>query len=215
MQPSPPPTPTVDQPNPSGGAGQSEVIRAEEHTGNKGLFLIAIFEVVKAGLFLMAAAGVFHLINRDTQVELTKLLHAFRISGDSHFVKSMLPKAADFIDPHKRVFGGLLLLYAALHATEGLGLLLRARWAEYFTIAMTAIPIPYELYLLIHHTTHARVPQLVPPDQKWIALFSQHIFVWKILVLIGNVGIVCYLVYHLRHNHPAKTLEAKSTPAEE
>ena len=188
---------------PPEGSGQP-VVRPEEHTGNKGLFLIAIFEVVKAVLFVAAAAGVFHLVNRDTQVELRRLLHVFRISGDGDFVKKMLPKAADFIDPHKRVFSGLLLLYAVLHATEGLGLLLRKRWAEYITVIMTGIFIPYELYLLIHHTTHARVVHLVPPDQKWMALFSQHIFVWKILVLIGNVGIVCYLIYHLRHNHPAR-----------
>ena len=180
----------------------------EEHTGNKGLFLIAVFELVKTVLFVVAAAGVFHLVNRDTQVELTKLLHAFRISGDSHFVKDMLLRANVITDPGKRILSGLLLLYAALHATEGVGLLLRKRWAEYITVVMTGIFIPYELYILIHHTTHARVPQLVPPDQKWMALFSQHIFVWKILVLIGNVGIVGYLVYHLRHNHPAKTASA-------
>ena len=177
---------------------------AVEHTGNQGIFLIAVFELVKAVLFVAAAAGVFHLVKRDTQVELTKLLHAFRISGDSHFVKDLLLKANVITDPTKRILSGLLLLYAALHATEGTGLMLRKRWAEYITVIMTGIFIPYELYLLIHHTTHARVLQVVPADQKWVTLFSQHIFVWKILVLIANVGIVCYLIYHLRHNHPAK-----------
>ena len=190
------------------GPDQPAVVRPEEHTGNKGLFLIAVFEVIKAGLFLVAAAGVFHLVNRDTEVELTKLLHAFRISGDSHFVKEALLKADLITNPTKRVVSGLLLLYAALHATEGTGLLLRKRWAEYITVIMTGIFIPYELFILIHHTTHSRVTPLVPPDQKWVALFSQHLFVWKILVLIGNVGIVCYLVYHLRHNHPAKMAKA-------
>ena len=114
-------------------------VRSEEHTGNKGLFLIAVFEVIKAGLFVVAAAGVFHLVNRDTQVELTKLLHAFRISGDSRFVKEMLVKADVITNPTKRIVSGLLLLYAALHATEGIGLLLRKRWAEYITVIMTGI----------------------------------------------------------------------------
>ena len=181
---------------------------AEEYTGNGGIFFIAIFELIKTVLFVVAAAGVFHLVNRDTEVELTKLLHIFRISGDSHFVRDALVRANLITNPTKRVLSGLLLLYAALHATEGTGLLLRKRWAEYITVIMTGIFIPYELYLLLHHTTHARVIALVPPDQKWIALFSQHVFVWKILVLIGNVGIVCYLIYHLRHNHPARVLKA-------
>ena len=186
-------------------------VRAEAHTGNGGIFFIAIFELVKAVLFVIAAAGVFHLVNRDTEVELTKLLHVFRISGDSHFVKDALLRANLITDPTKRILSGLLLLYAALHATEGTGLLLRKRWAEYITVIMTGIFIPYEMYLLIHHTAHARVVTLVPPEQKWVALFSQHVFVWKILVLIGNVGIVCYLIYHLRHNHPAKGGEAPRT----
>lgn len=175
---------------------------AGAHEGNKGLFLIAIFELVKTALFLVVAAGVFHLVNRDAQVELTKLLHAFRISGDSHLVKDLLLKANLLTDPRKRVLGGVLVFYAVLHATEGIGLLLRKRWAEYITVVMTGFFIPYEIYILIHHTTHSKVAPLVPPDQKWIAIFSQHLFLLKILVLIANVGIVGYLIYHLRRHQP-------------
>ena len=192
---------TTTTPEPSPATDLPAVpVMAESHAGGKGLYLIAIFELVKTVLFLIGAAGMFHLVNRDTQIELRRLLHVFRISGDSKFVGSLLPTAADLIDAHKRVFVGLLLLYAVLHATEGLGLLLRKRWAEYFTVIMTAIPLPYEVYLLVHHTTHSKVLPFVSPDQKWIALFSQHIFVLKIFVLLANLGIVYYLIYHLRHS---------------
>ena len=47
----------------------------------------------------------------------------------------------------------------------------------------------------------------VTPTRRNIGIISQHLFVWKILVFICNVGIVCYLVYHLRHNHPARVVE--------
>ena len=54
------------------------VAPAKSRAENGGIFLIAVFDLVKAGLFLVATAGVFHLIDRNTQVALTRLLHAFR-----------------------------------------------------------------------------------------------------------------------------------------
>ena len=180
---------------------------------NGGLFLIAIFELVKTVLFLVAAAGVFHLVNRSTQVELTRLLHVFRISNDSKFVRFLLGKA-DLIDPYKVRISIILVIYAALHATEGMGLLLRKRWAEYFTVIMTAIPLPYEVYLLVHHTTHSKLVTLVPEAQRSEFIFT-HWVLLKILVLVGNAAIVGYLAYHLYHErkngpHPHQPPAAKS-----
>ncbi len=164
---------------------------------NGGLFLIAIFELVKTVLFLVAAAGVFHLVKRDTQVELTKLLHVFRVNGDWKLVRLLLTKA-DLIDPYKVRISIILVVYAALHATEGIGLLLRKRWAEYFTVIMTAIPLPYEIFLLVHHTTHSKLAPLVPEGQRPEFIFT-HWVLLKILVLLGNAAIVGYLAYHLYH----------------
>ncbi len=169
-----------------------------ERAGDRGVFLIAVFELVKTVLFLIAAAGVFHMVTRDTQVELKRLLHVFRVSGDSAFIKDMLLKANVITDPGKRILGGVLLLYAVLHATEGIGLLLRKRWAEYFTVIMTAIPLPFEIYLLVHRATHAGADGLEPPERHLPVLFGQHIFVWKIGALIINLGILVFLIYHLR-----------------
>jgi len=68
-------------------------------------------------------------------------------------------------------------IYAGLLLTEGIGLLLRKRWAEYFTIITTAGLIPLELYEL-----------------------SKHITATKIAILIINIGIVAYLVARVRRN---------------
>ena len=48
------------------------------------------------------------------------------------------------------------LLFAGLFTTEGLGLLLRKRWAEYFTIVTTGGLIPLEIYELWRHFTVAK-----------------------------------------------------------
>ena len=47
--------------------------------------------------------------------------------------------------------------YVTLLLTEGIGLLLRKKWAEYFTIAMTNSFIPFEVYELIKRFTFAKV----------------------------------------------------------
>jgi uncharacterized membrane protein (DUF2068 family) len=66
-------------------------------------------------------------------------------------------------------------IYAAVLLTEGLGLLLRKHWAEYFTVISTGIFIPLEIYELARHFTAA-----------------------KVLVLLINVAIVVYLIGQLR-----------------
>ena len=52
------------------------------------------------------------------------------------------------------------IAYAALEATEGVGLALRRRWAEYLTVIATGILIPYEAYEVIRHPTLLKVGAL-------------------------------------------------------
>ena len=166
----------------------------------RGIFLIAVFDLVKGMLFLVAAAGVFHLVGRDTQVELARLLHVFRLSGDHVLVKNLLLKADVVSNPDKRIFSEVLLLYAVMYAVEGVGLLLRRRWAEYLAVAMTAIPLPFEAYTLIHHAAASPVVRLAPAGQRVPGLFHDHLFLPKVAVLILNVGIVWFLLHHLRRS---------------
>ncbi|HUE66665.1 MAG TPA: DUF2127 domain-containing protein, partial [Candidatus Acidoferrum sp.] len=52
------------------------------------------------------------------------------------------------------------IAYAALEATEGIGLALRRRWAEYLTVIATGILIPYEAYEVIRHPSLFKVGAL-------------------------------------------------------
>jgi uncharacterized membrane protein (DUF2068 family) len=54
-----------------------------------------------------------------------------------------------------------LIAYATLEATEGVGLAMRKRWAEYLTVLATAILIPFEAYEVIHRATLFRVGALL------------------------------------------------------
>jgi len=70
---------------------------------------------------------------------------------------------------------GLACAYAALYATEGVGLWLQKRWAEYLTTIATASLIPFELWELAHGVSAV-----------------------KAAALAINVAILVYLIYVLR-----------------
>jgi uncharacterized membrane protein (DUF2068 family) len=65
--------------------------------------------------------------------------------------------------------------YSGLFLTEGVGLALRKRWAEYLTIISTASLLPLEVYEIEKHVSAARI-----------------------VVLLANIAIVAYLVIEVR-----------------
>jgi uncharacterized membrane protein (DUF2068 family) len=76
---------------------------------------------------------------------------------------------------HVTILGVSAIAYAALEATEGVGLAMRRRWAEYLTVIATGILIPYEAYEVINHAT-----------------------LFKVGALLLNLAVVGYLAYRKR-----------------
>ena len=62
---------------------------------------------------------------------------------------------------HVNVVAIAAIAYAVLEGTEGVGLAMRRRWAEYLTVIATGLLIPYELYEVIRHVTLFRVGALL------------------------------------------------------
>lgn len=180
--------------------------------GNRAILLIALFKLSKALVFFIAASGMLRMIHRDTGVEVKKVLHAFRLPDDGKIATQVLLKAKLIDDPHKRIIGGLLAFTGILFAIEGTGLFFRKRWAEYFTVIMTSIPLPYEVYHLLHRT-HNKVVDLVPQEQRHLIIFDR-LFILKLGVLALNVAIVWFLIYHLRRSgrHHAEPASAPPAP---
>ena len=139
------------------------------------IFLIGIFKLVKGVALLAVAIGALKLLHRDLAETLEHWINLLRIDPDSHYVHRFLAKALN-VNPHqlKELSAGTFL-YSAIFLTEGTGLLLRKRWAEYFTIISTGLFIPLEVYELVRHVTPV-----------------------KIVVMIVNVAIVVYLVLRVR-----------------
>ena len=188
---------------------------AAKQAGNQALMIIAVFKLLKALLFFAVAFGLLRMIHKDTAVELRKLVHVFRIDSDRAFIQTLLTKATDIQDQQK-LFGGIAAAFSGLmFCIEGIGLLLRRKWAEYFTIILTSCGIPIELYEVFHrtsHEAHQQVIDLVPEAQRAAFVFDKMMLL-KIGALLLNALIVWFLVAHLRRARRGELALASATAA--
>src|SRR5439155_22225703 len=109
-------------------------------------------------LLLVFGLGVLHLLHKDVADVLASWIAHVHVDPDNRYVDRALGALTSLDDRRLKVIGAGTLCYAALLLTEGIGLLLRQRWAEYFTVIVTASFIPLELYELVRHVT---VPRLM------------------------------------------------------
>lgn len=146
---------------------------------NKLVRLIALFKLLKAALLIAVGVGALKLLHKDTATVLEHWIAKLGLDPGNRFFEALLEKAA-LVTPSKIKGVGIgSFIYAGLFLTEGIGLWLVKRWAEWFTVIITSSLVPLEVYEIYHHPT---------------AL--------KIVVLIINIAAVGYLIYRLRHDHP-------------
>jgi uncharacterized membrane protein (DUF2068 family) len=139
------------------------------------LRLIAIFKLLKAMALIAIGVGALKLLHRDV---FNTLEHWIVISGvdpGNRWVEGGIEKASNLSHAKVKGLGIVSFIYAGLFLTEGIGLWLMKRWAEWFTIIITSSLVPVEIYELYRHPTAS-----------------------KILVLIINIAVVVYLVYRIR-----------------
>jgi len=141
------------------------------------LFLIALFKLTKGVLLLIVGMGVHRLLHRDVAETVGHWVDVLRVDPDNRYIHRLLTHLLAVTPAQLRAASVGTFIYSGLLLTEGIGLLLRKRWAEYFTIITTAGFIPLEIYELIHRLTIA-----------------------KIVVLAINATIVVYLIARVRQS---------------
>ena len=149
---------------------------------NRLLRLIAIFKLLKAGLLIAVGVGALKLLHKDVAGAVEHWAELLRLDPNSHYMDSAIAKASNITPDKIRVLGLGSMIYAGLFLTEGIGLWLEKRWAEWFTVFITSSLIPVEIYEISRRTTPA-----------------------KIAVLLINFAIVAYLVSRIRgkKSHPS------------
>ncbi|MGA3048648.1 MAG: DUF2127 domain-containing protein [Terracidiphilus sp.] len=128
---------------------------------NKGLILIAAYKILQALLFIALGVGALHLLHKDIEDELTKLIDHLRFNPESRLVNFVLEKASNIDDHMLRQFSAVLFGYAGLGMLEGIGLYLEKGWAEYLTLFITASFLPWEIFEVMHKLTWMRAGLLV------------------------------------------------------
>jgi uncharacterized membrane protein (DUF2068 family) len=145
------------------------------HRGATLLRLIGIFKIAKAVILILIALVLFDLMNKNLGDVLELVAHHLHIAPGSRLLRNAILDSQT-ITRHKLELGGcVLLLYAAMFATEGIGLVLKKHWAEWMAVITTAGLIPVELYELVEK-----------PGP------------WKIGALVLNIIIAVYLAIRAR-----------------
>lgn len=117
-----------------------------------GLTLIAIGKLIKVTVLVVVGLATLRLLGSgDVDAQLVHWADAVRVDPGNRWFHHLLSSVAGL--SHRRMEEVSLgtFVYAALFATEGLGLWFQKRWAEWFTIAITTSFVPLEVYELAHH----------------------------------------------------------------
>ena len=139
------------------------------------LRLIALFKLVKAALLIAVGVGALKLLHKDVAGAVEHWVELLRLDPNNHYIDTALEKASSLTPDKIKELGLGSMVYAGLFLTEGIGLWLEKRWAEWLTVIITSSLIPIEIYEIYRHPTAI-----------------------KIAVLLINIAIVAYLLYRIR-----------------
>ena len=103
------------------------------------IFLIAAFKLFHSVLLLALALGVHHLLRKDVAETVRRWAMALRADPHDRIVEAIVGRVGGLSHEKMEAIGLALGLYAALFAVEGVGLFLRKHWAEWMTVATTAL----------------------------------------------------------------------------
>jgi uncharacterized membrane protein (DUF2068 family) len=153
---------------------------SDKTKGSRGLLLVAAYKLVKGLALLALGIGALRLLHRDVAAESARWIDLLRIDPQNHYIQSLLARIAKVDSRKLKELSIGTFFYSAVFLTEGVGLALRKRWAEYLTILTTASLLPLEVYELARRLSAAKVG-----------------------ILLVNIAVVVYLVYEVRRTRNA------------
>jgi uncharacterized membrane protein (DUF2068 family) len=143
-------------------------------SSNGPIRLVAVFKLFKAALLIATGIGILKLIHADVADQLDQWIRMLGFDPGSRYLDHAIQRITNTPPQRFRELGIGSFIYAALFLTEGTGLWLLKRWAEWFTVITTGSLVPLEAYEIYRHPTAIRI-----------------------LVLTLNIVIVGYLLYRI------------------
>jgi uncharacterized membrane protein (DUF2068 family) len=145
------------------------------------LRLIAAFKFLKALFVVATGFGLLSFYDPAVTRVLFRLAHDLPYAFEQHLVRDAIAFLSGMSPRRIQIIAAATFSYAVLFLVEGVGLWLGLHWAEILTVIATSSLIPVEIHEINVHVTVA-----------------------KILVLVANVAIVCYLIWRLRREAAAR-----------
>ena len=153
------------------------------HPSKTGVHAIAIFEAVKGVLGIIAGFGILSLMRRDIPAFADDLVEILHLNNEGHLAHRIVETVTKLNPSNIKVFFALSLVYAAVRFIEAYGLWRLRAWAEWFAIISGSIYVPIEIYEIFQKPT-----------------------IFRVLILIANIGIVLYLLSFRREQKHEKEI---------
>ena len=144
------------------------------------LRLIALYKIVKVLLLLLVAYGELRMRDASLVAKLLSWAEAKPYGLEHQMVSRLVEWFSGLSSSRAAALRLVTLGYAAIFAVEGVGLWMQKRWAEWLTVVITASLVPLETWEMFSRPT-----------------------IGKLAILLGNVAIVAYLVWHVRKSSQA------------
>ncbi len=148
---------------------------SEPRKPDRALRAIAWYKFVKAALLIAIALGTLRLLRPDVAGVAERWVAALSLRHDRRVVGQLIALALGMSPRRLHAFVIGVLVFAALFTTEGVGLWMGKRWAEYLTVVATTLFVPLEIFELTRAVTVPRVAALV------INLAVVAFLVWRLL----------------------------------
>ena len=140
------------------------------------LRLIAVLKLLKVAALIAAGILALKLVHADIGTVLEQWVLTLGLDPGSSLLNHAIQRVCEIPQDQVWELGAVSFIYAALFATEGIGLWFAKRWAEWFTVIITGSLVPFEIYEALKRPTAIRI-----------------------IVLVINVAIVAYLIHRIRH----------------
>ena len=127
----------------------------------KGLRAVAILELTKGLLAVLAGLGLLALLHQDVSDVAANLLDWLHIDPDYRYAQVFLDLADRMDDAQLWRIAIVVLAYAILRFAEAYGLWRARAWAEWLAFASGAIYLPFEVFELVRRPTLVHVSILL------------------------------------------------------
>ena len=148
---------------------------------------VAGLEFFKGLFVVLMGICALTLLHKDTWLIAESLLSLLHISTDRRYAQVFLDFADNITDARLWAAARIAFTYAAMRFTEAYGLWRQRTWAEWVAFVSGTLLLPFEVRELFRGVTF-----------------------WRCALLIGNLAIVCYMLYVILENRRERNQAAAS-----